>query len=143
MCGVPPHAGEAHGYNTHARSLSTAILSQAIEPHPSAMGECGSCYIYICRFDWCVGWAAQHVEVAEFCSLCGDGLGAGGMPLHQLSPLRRRCRRQEDGERDQRHHAVMTMTLKQDYIPWTVHVAGELVDFQPLAAGLYFNTAHP
>ena len=41
------------------------------------------------------------------------------------------------------HHAVMTMTLKQDYIPWTVHVAGELVDFQPLAAGLYFNTAHP
>ena len=31
------------------------------------------------------------------------------------------------------HHAVMTMTLKQDYIPWTVHVAGELVDFQPLA----------
>ena len=39
------------------------------------------------------------------------------------------------------HHAVMTMTLKQDYIPWTVHVAGELVDFQPLAAGLYFNTA--
>lgn len=37
----------------------------------------------------------------------------------------------------------MTMTLKQDYIPWTVHVAGALVDFQPLAAGFYFNTAHP
>ncbi len=32
----------------------------------------------------------------------------------------------------------MTMTLKQDYIPWTVHVAGALVDFQPLAAGFYF-----
>ncbi len=37
----------------------------------------------------------------------------------------------------------MTMTLKQDYIPRTVHVAEALVDFQPLAVGLYFNTAHP
>lgn len=39
------------------------------------------------------------------------------------------------------HHGMMTMTIKQDYIPWSVHLAGGRVDFQPLATGVYFNTA--
>lgn len=38
-------------------------------------------------------------------------------------------------------HAMATMTLKQDYIPWTVRLGRwPWLQFQPLAAGVYLNT---
>lgn len=36
-------------------------------------------------------------------------------------------------------HAMVTMTLKQNYIPWRVPI-GEHFDFEPLSCGLYINT---
>ena len=42
----------------------------------------------------------------------------------------------------QARRGMMTMTVKEDYIPWSIHVPvkGSIIDFQPLAAGIYFNT---
>jgi hypothetical protein len=37
-------------------------------------------------------------------------------------------------------HSKITMTIKEDYIPWTIHLKHYGLDFQPLATGLYFNT---
>lgn len=36
-------------------------------------------------------------------------------------------------------HAIVTFTLKQNYIPWQIDV-GEKVMFEPLACGLYVNS---
>lgn len=37
-------------------------------------------------------------------------------------------------------HGMATMTIKEDYIPWSIHLLSGRLDFQPLATGLYFNT---
>lgn len=44
--------------------------------------------------------------------------------------------------RHQARHGMMTMTIKEDYIPWSIHFHGKRrdIDFQPLATGIYFNT---
>ncbi len=39
------------------------------------------------------------------------------------------------------HHGMLTMTIKQDYLPWSIHFDKVGLDFQPLATGFYFNTA--
>jgi len=42
-------------------------------------------------------------------------------------------------EKHNAHHAEVTMTLKQDYIPWRVGL-GKNVTLEPLTVGLYVNT---
>lgn len=38
------------------------------------------------------------------------------------------------------HHGMATMTIKQDYIPWSIHLFDGQLDYQPLATGIYWNT---
>lgn len=42
----------------------------------------------------------------------------------------------------QAHRGMMTMTVKEDYIPWSICLPGKAssIDFQPLATGIYLNT---
>lgn len=37
-------------------------------------------------------------------------------------------------------NAKMTMTLKQNYIPWRIYTSLEYLNFEPLSCGIYFNT---
>ena len=41
--------------------------------------------------------------------------------------------------RNSDRHAMATLTLKQNYYPWNIHIADKL-SFEPLACGVYINT---
>lgn len=40
----------------------------------------------------------------------------------------------------QGNNALVTMTIKEDFIPWTISLGNNVCDFQPLATGVYLNT---